>query len=255
MFRTILATMRRMIFRHSQTAETSKSPDASSQPEMLKHSEAAGSLAVSRNIEATPRGAADTSGNRKLITSKPGDGNSSEVKPSEGNPAMNAAFEKLMQHMDERNVRYLTNAEKRSIWADFRGDVGTYRVLALVEADDAMFQVIGGSPIRVPDGARPAVAETVARANFGLKSGKFEMDVDTGDLRFQVSQILTSDGLEDEVIGRLMGLTMSMLDLYLPAVLSVIYGNELPKDAIRCVEAGFTNPGESQHGDEPDAGA
>ena len=27
-----------------------------------------------------------------------------------------------------------------------------------------------------------------------------------------------------------------MLDLYLPAVLSVIYGNELPEDAIRFVE-------------------
>ena len=31
---------------------------------------------------------------------------------------------------------------------------------------------------------------------------------------------------------------MAMLDMYLPAVLSVIYGNELPKDAIRCVEGG-----------------
>ncbi len=255
MFRTILATMRRMIFRHSQSADTSKSSDASNQPETLKHSEAAGSHVVSRNIEAAPRSTADTSDNRTLITSKPSNGKPIEVKPSEGNPAMNAAFEKLMQHMDERNVRYLTNAEKRSIWADFRGDVGTYRVLALVEADDAMFQVIAGSPVRVPEGARPAVAETIARANFGLKSGKFEMDVDSGDLRFQVSQILTSDGLEDEVIGRLMGLTMSMLDLYLPAVLSVIYGNELPKDAIRCVEAAFANPGESHQGDEPGADA
>ena len=167
---------------------------------------------------------------------------------------MNAAFEKLMQHMDERNVHYLTNAEKRSIWADFRGEVGNYRIVALIETDDSMFQVIGGAPIRVPEGARPAVAETIARANFGLKAGKFEMDVDNGDVRFQVSQLLTSEGLEDEVIGRLMGLTMSMLDLYLPAVLSVIYGNELPKDAIRCVEAGFVGPGESSQGDGPTPG-
>ena len=33
-------------------------------------------------------------------------------------------------------------------------------------------------------------------------------------------------------------------DMYLPAVLSVIYGNERPKDAIRCVEAGRCNSGE-----------
>ena len=45
-----------------------------------------------------------------------------------------------------------------------------------------------------------------------------------------------------------MGTTMSMLDMYLPAVLSVIYGNELPKDAIRCVEAKRCNSGEAESG-------
>jgi hypothetical protein len=33
---------------------------------------------------------------------------------------------------------------------------------------------------------------------------------------------------------------------YLSAVLSVIYGNELPKDAIRCAEAGRCNGGEAE---------
>ena len=42
----------------------------------------------------------------------------------------------------------------------------------------------------------------------------------------------------DGVIDRLITATMAMLDMYLPAVLSVIYGNELPKDAIRSVEGG-----------------
>ena len=70
------------------------------------------------------------------------------------------------------------------------------------------------------------------------------MDVGSGELRFQAAQILTEDCLEEMVIDRLLGTTMSMLDMYLPAILSVIYGNELPKDAIRCVEAGRCNSGE-----------
>jgi hypothetical protein len=40
---------------------------------------------------------------------------------------------------------------------------------------------------------------------------------------------------------------MTMLDMYLPAVLSVIYGNELPADAIRCVEARRCNSGEAEN--------
>jgi hypothetical protein len=166
--------------------------------------------------------------------------------PCEGRPAMNAAYEKLIQHLDEREVRYLTNGESRSICADFRCDVGTYRIIAAVDADSELFQVFGYSPVRVPEGARSAVAETIARTNYGLKVGKFEMDVDSGELRFQAAQILTEDCLEETVIDRLLGTTMSMLDMYLPAVLSVIYGNELPQDAIRCAEAGRCQSGEAE---------
>lgn len=149
---------------------------------------------------------------------------------------MNTAYEKLLQHLDARDVRYLTNADNQSVCADFRGAAGTYRIVAAVEAGRALFQVFGYTFVRIPEGARPMIAETIARANFGLQIGKFEMDFDEGELRFQASQVLTEDGLDDDVIGRLMGTTMAMLDIYLPAVLSVIYGNELPKDAVRHVE-------------------
>ena len=158
---------------------------------------------------------------------------------------MNAAYDKLIQHLDERDIGYLINAESRSICADFRCEVGTYRIIAAVDAEAQLFQVVGYSPVRVPEGARPSIAETIARANYGLKVGKFEMDFDAGELRFQAAQILTDDDLEEHVIDRLMGTTMSMLDMYLPAVFSVVYGNELPKDAIRCVEAGRCDSGEA----------
>ncbi|MDD4269165.1 MAG: YbjN domain-containing protein [Pirellulales bacterium] len=151
---------------------------------------------------------------------------------------MNAAYERLMQHLDDREVHYLADGENRSICADFRGEVGTYRMIAAVDDQAELFQVFGCPPLRVPEGARPAVAETIVRANYRLNVGKFEMDFDQGELRFQASQILTDDRLEDSVIDRLMGTTLSLLDVYLPAILSVIYGNELPEDAIRCAEAG-----------------
>jgi hypothetical protein len=162
---------------------------------------------------------------------------------------MNAAYEKLIQHLDNQNVRYLTGNDDRSICADFRGGVGTYRIVARVDADDNLFQVFGQSPVRVPEGCRPAIAEALVRANHGLKVGKFELDFDNGDLRFQAAQILLDDSLEDETIRRLMGTAMAMLDIYLPAILSVIYGNELPKDAIRDVEPGRRGPDETQHGE------
>lgn len=161
---------------------------------------------------------------------------------------MNTAYERLIQHLDDREVHYLANGENQSICADFRGEVGTYRIIATVDADAGLFQVFGYLPLRVPEGARPSVAETVMRANYRLKVGKFEMDVDEGELRFQASQVLTEDNLEDSVIDRLIGTALSVLDTYMPAVLSVVYGNELPKDAIRCAEAGRRGFGETETG-------
>ena len=161
---------------------------------------------------------------------------------------MNDAYQQLIQHFDARDVRYLTHADTRSLYADFRLEVGTCRVVAAVDADNGLFQVYGYSPIRVPEGARRLIAETIARANYGLRVGKFELDCEEGELRFQAAQILTEDGLEDDVIGRLMGTTVAMLDLYLPAVLSVIYGNETPQDAIRCAEAGQHGAGQAPPG-------
>jgi hypothetical protein len=159
---------------------------------------------------------------------------------------MNAAYEKLIRHLDEHDVRYMTCSEDQSICADFRGEVGTYRIIATVTVDGCLFQVFGQSNVRVPEGCRPAIAEAVARANYGLQVGKFELDVDEGDLRFQACQILTDDSLEDETIQRLMGTTMAMLNMYLPAFLSVIYGNELPRDAISHVEPKRRGPDEDE---------
>ncbi len=151
---------------------------------------------------------------------------------------MHAAFEKLIEHLDAQEVRYLTNRETSSIFTNFRGEAGYYRLVAMIDDTTDLFQVFSFSPVIVPQGALPAMAETVVRANYGLRLGKFELDFGDGELRFQVAQILTGGHLEDDVISRLISTALTMLDLYLPAFLSVTYGNELPADAIAHVETG-----------------
>jgi hypothetical protein len=164
------------------------------------------------------------------------DHSSALAERSEGRVTMNAAYEKLVQHLDNQNIGYWSRSEDKSICTDFRGEIGTYRVYASVDIDGSLFQVFGYSPVRIPEGSRPAVAETIVRANHGLKLGKFEMNYDGGEVHFQVAQILLDDNLEDEMICRLFVTTLAMLNTYLPAILSVIYGNELPKDAVSHAE-------------------
>ena len=165
-----------------------------------------------------------------------------------------SAWQDLLSYLDHEQLPYRENDSHTWISLDgYPGDAASYRIIAEVDESARLFQVFGDAPTFIPEGSRPAVAETITRANDRLRNGKFELDLDNGRLRFSVCQVLSGAGLDHDVIERLLYSPVTMLDRYLPAVLSVIYGNEVPKDAIRCVEAaplgGDTEGGERATGD------
>jgi hypothetical protein len=149
---------------------------------------------------------------------------------------MTAAYEELLHVLDERDIHYSTG-EDQSIGTKIRGDAASYFTAARVEHD--LFQVACFSPLRIPEGSRRDIAEAIVRANYGLRVGKFELDLDDGELFFQVSQILDGDVVGAAVIDRMIGTAVNMIDTYLPAFMSVVYGNEEAGEAVRWVEAGF----------------
>lgn len=158
---------------------------------------------------------------------------------------MSVAYDELIHVLDEREIQYSTS-ENEVVRTDLRGELASYRVVARVESEMGLFQVFAYSPLRAPEGSRQAVAETIVRANYGLRLGKFELDIDDGEIRFQVGQLLVDGALGSKAIDRIICTALDMLDMYLPAILSVIYANELPEDAIHRVEAAFRRPDESE---------
>ena len=156
---------------------------------------------------------------------------------------MTAPYEELLHVLDERDINYSTG-EDQSIRTTIQGDVATYWTAARVEED--LFQVACFSPLRIPVGSRRDIAEAIVRANYGLRVGKFELDFEDGELRFQASQILDGDAVGEAVIDRMIGTAVNMMETYLPAFLAVVYGNEEPGDAIRGMEACFGNPSNAE---------
>ena len=163
---------------------------------------------------------------------------------------MYLAYEKLIRHLNEADIKYRANSDEQSIWADFRGQNAAYQIVARVNEEAGVFRVYGNFPVGIPRGARSAIAETIIRANYGLQFGRFEMNFDDGHLRFHTTQVMTGNCLEDEIIDVMIQVTIVMLDRYLPAILSVVYGNELPQDAIRHVEEAICD--EEERPDLPD---
>lgn len=144
---------------------------------------------------------------------------------------MNSAFQTLTRHMDHHDFNYQSDPAQGQIRTVFGGRHASYHLI--LKVDDHLLQVFANLGFRVPTGARGQVAEAICRANLGLKIGKFEMDIDDGEIRFQAATALSGEQLTEGMIMLVMGATFFTLDRYVPALLSCIFGGESPEDCIR----------------------
>ena len=72
---------------------------------------------------------------------------------------MNAAYDQLLEYVEQLELNYITNVPNRSVWVFFSGEVGLYPLLAAVDEDEELFQVSARCPVTIPAGARPSVSE------------------------------------------------------------------------------------------------
>ncbi|MGK0360873.1 MAG: hypothetical protein ACI9U2_003187 [Bradymonadia bacterium] len=88
----------------------------------------------------------------------------------------------------------------------------------------------------VPESKRPAVAEFLNRANYGLVIGNFEMDYNDGEVRFKTyfdaqGFAITRKAVEVHVFANL-----ATFDRYNAGLMSVMFGDVAPADAIALIE-------------------
>jgi hypothetical protein len=150
---------------------------------------------------------------------------------------MNVACQRLIQHLDQRQINYAVCSDNQSIASYIFGSIGDYRLLVQAPDESDLLQLFGFAPIRVPIGARPDIAEVLARINHQLRVGKFTLDFESGDLAFHMGQLLGEDGINADAVDWMICTTLAVMDKFLPAMLSVIYSNERPEEAVRRVSA------------------
>jgi len=134
---------------------------------------------------------------------------------------------------------------ERAFAVPVEGESGRWICVAQVppERDLVLFTSI--LPIFVPPDGRVRVAEFLTRANFGMLSGAFELDMDEGELRYRTSLDFTgADAAQLAASALLRPLIRQMVygnvvnvDRYFPGVMSVLYAGLSPTEAVARVEA------------------
>ena len=91
--------------------------------------------------------------------------------------------------------------------------------------------------VNAPENKRQALAEFIARANYGMILGNFELDFTDGEIRYKTSIDVGNDKITYELIRQVVYTNVMMMDKYQPGIMSVIYSDVSPEEAIKQIEA------------------
>jgi hypothetical protein len=118
----------------------------------------------------------------------------------------------------------------------FQGKHGRWDCYAQYKDEQQQFIFYSIYPLTTPAPQRLAISEFIARANYGLTIGNFELDFRDGEIRYKTSIDIENDNLNFTCIQNLVYTNLKMMDEYFSGIFSVIHGHASPMSAIEQIE-------------------
>lgn len=131
---------------------------------------------------------------------------------------------------------YETLEDDIGLHARYGGENDEWSCYVLVDEEQSLLVFYSVLDVGVPPAMRNTIAEFIARANFGLILGNFEMDFSDGELRYKTSIDLTGIDLPKALIRSLLYTNVVVMDKYLPGIVGVLTDGMTPEAAVTLVE-------------------
>ena len=145
-------------------------------------------------------------------------------------------FEEMINFFTTDDWPFVQLSGQPALQISFQGENGKWNCYARAREEQKQFVFYSICPVNAPEEKRISVAEFLTRANSGMMIGNFELDFNDGEISYKTSIDVEGDRLSTALIKRLVYANVMMMDEYLPGILSVIYGNVSPADAIAQIE-------------------
>ncbi|KAL7573273.1 hypothetical protein ACA910_003418 [Epithemia clementina (nom. ined.)] len=145
-------------------------------------------------------------------------------------------LELIKQYLDSGNRSYQCQDPRddgsQVISLNLTGNHSSYRTFIDVKAHQDRMLVFIESPVRAPDRSRAACAELLMRINYSLALGNFEIDFRDGEIRYRMAVDVEGSYLSLSMIETNIMVSAATMDRYFPAMMTVIYGNKAPVEAL-----------------------
>ena len=106
----------------------------------------------------------------------------------------------------------------------FQGKNGKWTCYAKARTEQAQFVFYSICPVNVLESKYLAIAEFIARANYGTIIGNFELDFVDGEIRYKTSIDVENSTLTFPQIKQLVYTNVMMMDQYLPGIMFAMRG-------------------------------
>lgn len=147
-------------------------------------------------------------------------------------------FEDLVGFFVADGLKFMADEAKGVIATGFgAGKSCRVHLMAQVNERCKMMFLSFDFPMSVPCERRVEMAEAIARANYGLLIGRFEMDMGDGELGFQIAVPIDEVKLSHSQFRHCIAAALFAIERYGPAFFAVVFNNTSAEDAIdKCDE-------------------
>jgi hypothetical protein len=137
---------------------------------------------------------------------------------------MGRIYESMKRFLADSNLSPEELPDQAAIRITFTGSNDAWICVARAREEQEQFVFYSIAPVEIQPDVRPAAAEFLHRANFGLIVGNFELDMDDGEVRFKTWVDCPDTPLTDSLMRPLVVANIAMMDRYLPAIHAVNAG-------------------------------
>lgn len=141
--------------------------------------------------------------------------------------------QKIIDHLyDKLNIAAVKLEGQNGCQMEIGGKNFAYRTEVIIYQNVSVISSHSYSPITISKNDLSKVAEFIARANYNLLWGRFELDFESGTFRYS-RQLEWDEGLKIERVGDLVKSGAGMMDIYIKYVLQMVHDDIEPEEALR----------------------
>ncbi len=142
----------------------------------------------------------------------------------------NKILDCIETYLIENDWNYVNDQNK--IFCGVNGKNASFKLYFYANEKTEHILILTTIDTKIPDDKKLLVAEYIARANYGLNMGGFELNMETGEVQYKVGMSVRNSILNMEMIEDMIDISVFTSDHYYIGLMEVLFAGKAPSDAI-----------------------